>query len=170
MNPGNTVAQALRHVLCRLHVPVWNEVFAGLSWAQYCCLDVFSSICTPMTGKPQQLIKYCVNDFHGNTVYWPSQGTWWSYRHWRVVGQREAFHDYGPCIPVSPEFVAQVNQLGIQIHGAAPVLPPETFDMMVQQNPRVFDVAFRSCMREFLREYQKGKGKGKALMLNDSRM
>ena len=168
---GITVLQALRDELSCLHVPLWCEVFAGLSWRMYCSLEVFSSVCTPTTVMPRYVVKHLVYDRHNGNMYWPDQAQWWSYRIWVSRGQRMSFHGYGPCIPLNPEFLGQVNQLGIQLQYSHNGLSPVEFCTLVERHPGLFDIMFRSRMSDFSEEYIEfsdefisslGKGKGKA--------
>ena len=171
MRPGNTVAQVLRIVLGQVGIRVWNEVYSGLSWVQYCCLDVFSTICIPKSLPQMYSVKYLVSDQRESSVYWPNQTEWWAYRLWKHVGQVPAFQEYGPGIMIDHDFVGQATALGIQLPQTT-YMTPELFCILVHRNPEVFDIAFRIGMKQFLQQYyaSKGKGKGKGMMLEDARL
>ena len=165
VHPGSVVKQQLRNVLSRLGVPMWCEVFAGLSWKAYHTLDVLCAYYSPTwpfsSGK---VTRYQVHDTYTSGKYYlPIAEDWWKFRVWVASGQEDAFTDYGPGISLTPQFLQGCNSLGITSLGATSVLTTEQFQQLCQAHPRIFDIAFSCGMDRFMNQYwAKGKGKGKA--------
>jgi hypothetical protein len=174
VSAGWTVSQVLRGVLAYLRVPLWCEVFSGLSWTAFKSLDVYFSIRTAAyDAKPKYLVKFLVHDIHDGITYTPEQTQWWSYSHWQAVGQVPNEYEYGPSIRIDPGFLGQISSEGIIPAGMPLSMGPEVFCDLIDRYPQLWVVALRTRMHDFAVECMnaaKGKGRGKGKLMIKARM
>ena len=168
VRPGGTVAQTLRIVLTALGVPIWCELFVGLSWRAYCSMDVYSNVqsCALHYRSPN-VVQHLVYDFdERGSPYVPDQTQWWAFRRWQGMGQASDFTDYGPCIRMPPSIAGLVPDHAMQVYAPSRNLSGDVFAAFAAANPQVFDAAFDFNFTAFIDEYfadkgKKGHGKGK---------